>query len=242
MNGKPAGGIKILLNEENIMDIQALIHGPEGTPFEGGVFRIKLIIGSEFPNEPPKGFFVTKIFHPNVSKAGGEICVDTLKRDWKKDYGIDHILLVIRCLLIAPNPESALNEEAGKLLLEDYSAYTHHAAMWTRIHAPNKGEFPSIPKTKTTTASATGDKLVVEAKLTADSSIPNSSTTTTAENTTNTTTTSPTPAAGTTLAEVLGPNAHGNVMSGSVASVKKRPADKKLEKEATDKKRTLRRL
>ena len=30
---------------------------------------------------------------------------------------------VIRCLLIVPNPASALNEEAGKLLLEHYDDY-----------------------------------------------------------------------------------------------------------------------
>lgn len=66
------------------------------------------------------GFFLTKIFHPNISKTG-EICVNTLKRDWKPELSLTHILTVIRCLLIEPYPESALNEEAGKLLLEDYS-------------------------------------------------------------------------------------------------------------------------
>ena len=62
------------------------------------------------------GFFLTKIFHPNVG-PNGEICVNTLKKDWKPDLGIKHILITIKCLLIFPNPESALNEEAGKLLL-----------------------------------------------------------------------------------------------------------------------------
>ncbi|KAJ9127022.1 hypothetical protein QFC24_001253 [Naganishia onofrii] len=66
---------------------------------------------------------VTKIFHPNISKAG-EICVDTLKKGWKREYGIEHVLVTIKCLLIVPNPESALDEEAGKLLLEDYQEYS----------------------------------------------------------------------------------------------------------------------
>ncbi len=26
-----------------------------GTPFEGGVFKMKLVLGSDFPNAPPKG-------------------------------------------------------------------------------------------------------------------------------------------------------------------------------------------
>lgn len=54
---------------------------------------MKLILGKNFPNEPPKGFFITKIFHPNVA-SNGEICVNTLKKDWNASLGIKHILLV----------------------------------------------------------------------------------------------------------------------------------------------------
>ena len=41
----------------------------------------------------------------------------------------------MKCLLIVPNPESALNEEAGKLLLEQYDDYFQRAKMMTEIHA-----------------------------------------------------------------------------------------------------------
>lgn len=42
---------------------------------------------------------------------------------------------VIRCLLIEPFPDSALNEEAAKLLLEDYEEYSKRSALHTRTHA-----------------------------------------------------------------------------------------------------------
>ena len=44
------------------------------------------------------GFFKTKIFHPNISKTG-EVCVNTLKKDWKSELGIAHVLLASRWLL-----------------------------------------------------------------------------------------------------------------------------------------------
>ena len=56
------------------------------------------------------GYFLTKIYHPNVSEAG-EICVNALKKDWKPDLGIAHVLKVIWCLLLVPFPESSLNDE-----------------------------------------------------------------------------------------------------------------------------------
>ncbi len=114
----------------------------EGTPYEGGVFRMKLALGAEFPNAPPKGFFTTKIFHPNVS-AEGEICVNTLKKDWNPNLGIRHILTVIRCLLIDPNPESALNDEAGKLLLEAYDDFAQRARMFTDLYAKSGADAKS---------------------------------------------------------------------------------------------------
>ena len=80
------------------------------------------------------GYFLTKIYHPNISKTG-EICVNTLKKDWQSSLGIGHVLQVVRCLLINPFPESALNEEAGKDFMEDYEEYCKKAKMFTEIHA-----------------------------------------------------------------------------------------------------------
>jgi len=45
------------------------------------------------------------------------------------------LLQTVKCLLIVPNAESALNEEAGKLLLEHYEDYFQRAKMMTEIHA-----------------------------------------------------------------------------------------------------------
>ena len=125
---------------------------------------MKLTLGREFPAAPPQGFFLTKIFHPNVAQNGA-ICVNTLKRDWKPEHGIKHVLLVrvtlpsishahppppapqtIKCLLICPNPESALNEEAGKMLLERYADYSARARMMTEIHAQPAGAAAGPPR------------------------------------------------------------------------------------------------
>eukprot|EP01134_Creolimax_fragrantissima_P000063 CFRG0063T1 len=127
-------GIQLDLNDDDLTDIRATIQGPKDTPYEGGSFKLKLVLNKDFPASPPKGYFTTNIFHPNVAK-NGEICVSTLKRDWKPTLGLDHILLTIKCLLIVPNAESALNEEAGKLLLEDYEEYAKRAKLMTDIYA-----------------------------------------------------------------------------------------------------------
>jgi ubiquitin-conjugating enzyme E2 S len=92
------------------------------------------VLPSDYPSAPPKGYFLTRIYHPNISKAG-EICVNTLKKDWQSSLGIGHVLQVVRCLLINPFPESALNEEAGKDFMEDYEEYCKKAKMYTEVCA-----------------------------------------------------------------------------------------------------------
>jgi len=81
---------------------------------------------------------MTKIFHPNVSEKG-EICVNTLKKDWNPaNWSLVNILEVIKCLLIVPFPESALNEQAGKMFMDNYEEYFKYAKMLTGLYATPK--------------------------------------------------------------------------------------------------------
>ncbi|KAE8722034.1 Ubiquitin-conjugating enzyme E2 S [Hibiscus syriacus] len=112
---------------------------------------MKLLLSHDFPHSPPKDYFLTKIFHPNIA-TNGEICVNTLKKDWNQSLGLRHVLIVVRCLLIEPFPESALNEQAGKMLLENYDEYARHARLYTGIHAKSKPKFKSEAICESTTA------------------------------------------------------------------------------------------
>ena len=170
---KPLEGIHVIVNDDDITELQAVIDGPADTPYVGGRFRVKLALDKDFPQSPPKGFFLTKIFHPNVS-ARGEICVNTLKRDWKPDLGIKHILLTVKCLLIVPNPESALNEEAGKLLLERYDDYCSRARLFTEIHArsESKGAAAAASSSSSSAPSSSSSSTSTEAGSSSGEAVP----------------------------------------------------------------------
>lgn len=145
MMSKSPPDIRLTSDETDVTQIKAEIDGPSGTCYQGGTFKLVLSIPPEFPSIPPKGYFLTRIFHPNVSNRG-DICVNTLKKDWDpKKFSLSHILEVIKCLLIIPFPESSLNEEAGKLFMEDYSEYSSRAKLMTNIYAmPQNDENKNI--------------------------------------------------------------------------------------------------
>ena len=60
----------------------------------------------------------------------------------------------VKCLLIYPNPESALNEEAGRLLLEQYSEYSKQAKMMTEIYARSSKIISNLNKQDGSTSSS----------------------------------------------------------------------------------------
>lgn len=47
------------------MSWNAVIFGPEDTPWDGGTFRLSMTFSEEYPNKPPVVKFLSKLFHPN---------------------------------------------------------------------------------------------------------------------------------------------------------------------------------
>jgi ubiquitin-conjugating enzyme E2 S len=122
-------------DSSELTSLDILLAGPVGTPYASGVWRLHLDIPSTYPTAPPTAQFRTRLWHPNIDEATGAVCVETLKRDWSSALKLRDVLVTISCLLIQPNPASALNEAAGKLASEDWDGFCRRAKLMTEIHA-----------------------------------------------------------------------------------------------------------
>ena len=56
------------MNDDNILVWDALIHGPDGTPYSEGVFLARLNFPSDYPLNPPTMRFLSPIYHPNGTR------------------------------------------------------------------------------------------------------------------------------------------------------------------------------
>jgi len=124
------------VSEDDMFYWEALIEGPGGTPFEGGVFAAELKFPKDYPLSPPTMKFVGGgVWHPNVY-PNGEVCISILHPPGEDKYGyeqaserwspvhtVETILISVISMLSSPNDESPANIEAAKEWRDNYPSY-----------------------------------------------------------------------------------------------------------------------
>lgn len=120
--------------KDDIFHWSATILGPEGSPYQGGVFYLNIVFPQNYPFKPPKVTFITKVYHPNINSSGG-ICLDVLKDQWSPALTVDKILLSICSLLTNPNPDDPLVPDIAKQYTNNRLAYDMTAREWTQYYA-----------------------------------------------------------------------------------------------------------
>ena len=119
---------------DDLYEWQASIMGPRDSPYQGGVFWLKIHFPKDYPFKPPKVMFLTKIYHPNISSSGA-ICIDILKDNWSPALTISKVLLCICSLLDDPNPDDPLVPDIAELFKNDRDAYNVKARDTTMVYA-----------------------------------------------------------------------------------------------------------
>jgi len=77
----PLGDCSPTLVNGEMFHWQVSIHGPPGSPYEGGLFFLNITFPADYPFKPPRVHFTTLILHPNISSSGS-ICLDILDARW----------------------------------------------------------------------------------------------------------------------------------------------------------------
>ncbi|KAI9297064.1 ubiquitin-conjugating enzyme [Neoconidiobolus thromboides FSU 785] len=123
------------VSEDNFFEWDALIAGPEGTPFEGGLFSATLTFPKDYPLSPPVMKFTCPMFHPNIY-PNGEVCISILhaagddpnmyessSERWSPVQSIEKILISVVSMLADPNDESGANIDACKVWRNNREEY-----------------------------------------------------------------------------------------------------------------------
>ena len=104
--------------------------------YEGGFFRVEVLVARNYPYTPPKVRWLTKIWHPNITdNVPASVCESVLSRDWTPALNIFSIIESLRALLAYPNPEDPLNGKAAEQLKRRPNEFMEKVREFVRRYA-----------------------------------------------------------------------------------------------------------
>ena len=142
-------GCSFCLENNNIFTWNVSMLGPKNTPYENGLFRIRIIFPNDYPNHGPEFLFLNKIYHLNVNfntnntcEKQGHICISSIN-EWrnygkvtdKNIYGVKQALIDIFCLFNKQGKDSPYDDKMAKLYRDNPEQFNKNAKLWTQQFA-----------------------------------------------------------------------------------------------------------
>jgi ubiquitin-conjugating enzyme E2 M len=105
-----------------------LITQPSGGMWAGGRIVFEIEVAPDYPFGRSKVRCQTPIYHPNINLEG-HVCLNILREDFSPAIHIEQICQGLLFLLLQPNPDSPLNEEAARELADSPDVFSRHVRL-----------------------------------------------------------------------------------------------------------------
>eukprot|EP00163_Fabomonas_tropica_P005655 TRINITY_DN1527_c0_g1_i1.p1 TRINITY_DN1527_c0_g1~~TRINITY_DN1527_c0_g1_i1.p1 ORF type:complete len:182 (-),score=29.47 TRINITY_DN1527_c0_g1_i1:293-838(-) len=127
---------EVNMAEDTLSEFFVKFHGPKDSPYENGVWKIRVELPCNYPYRSPSIGFCNRIYHPNVDEISGTVCLDVINQKWTPMYDLINVFEVfLPQLLLYPNPSDPLNGEAAALLMREPDKFKAKVADYVSKYA-----------------------------------------------------------------------------------------------------------
>lgn len=133
-----------LVDDTDLFLLRAIITGPKGSPYDGGIFPLSVRLPSKYPFHPPKVGYMVKVYHPSIN-SNGTIC-NLMLYQWSPAYTLVKLLQELRRDLEYIYPEEPMFPEAAHIYKTNYALFRNTAWEWTQLFASPASECTNYPR------------------------------------------------------------------------------------------------
>ncbi|BFF89905.1 ubiquitin-conjugating enzyme E2 6 [Drosophila madeirensis] len=122
--------------DDDMANLDVLFEGPLGTAYEGGMWTVSISMPKDYPLNPPKVRFITKILHPNIEFNTGLVCMNVFRQAWSPSYDLLNIIeTFLPQLLRNPNPNDPLNHHAAEIMKHSEAMFRENVIACVKMYA-----------------------------------------------------------------------------------------------------------
>lgn len=133
-NSKCIPIVKCEFMDGDINNWKVAFEGTPCSPYEDGIFQLKVNLPNSFPSERPYLYFITKMFHPNIRQSDGLVSLN-LMYQWIQSRTIEEVIFGFIEVMDNPRVGSGYGEEPQQLLAKDRDKFFEKVEEYTYKYA-----------------------------------------------------------------------------------------------------------
>ena len=135
ISGNPPENAHIDVDPADNFSWNVVFTGPADSCYAGGKFMATMKFPDNYPFKAPEVTFVTKVYHPNISKTTGEICADVFVNSWSPTLNARYVIEALCSMFMNPNADSPVEPEIAAQLTNNPAEFEATVRQWVQQYA-----------------------------------------------------------------------------------------------------------
>jgi len=115
-----------VIQKDDPFCLEVTLNPPSDSLYANRTFNATILLSDKYPDEAPKVWFTTPVYHFNINQQNGTVCFSFLQ-NWESNIYLEDIILALYTLFLRPDPKSPADQELYREYVEQTPIYNTKA-------------------------------------------------------------------------------------------------------------------